>query len=152
MAAYQQSEPSKVSSGNQTPVSPNLPTQEDTSLDPSEATSSTSLFAPSTQVTAIQIRHDNIQLNRKRAADGQLAQTERMLKRSRLEQVAGNPGDYVIIPIPLVDRGRGDPRNIMGVILDGNENEMYCIAVRAGILKGSYSRKNLICVPIRCTV
>ena len=29
-----------------------------------------------------------------------------MLKRSRLEQVAGNPGDNVIISIPLVDRGR----------------------------------------------
>ena len=63
-----------------------------------------------------------------------------MLKRSRLEQVAGNPGDNVIISIPLVDRGRGDPRNIMGVILDRNENDMYRIAVRAGILKGSYSR------------
>ena len=63
-----------------------------------------------------------------------------MLKRSRQEQVAGNPGDNVIIPIPLVDRGRGDPRNIMGVVLEINENDMYCIAVRAGILKGSYSR------------
>ena len=58
MAAYQQSDPSQVSSGNQTPVSPNLPTQEDTSPDPSEATSSTSSSAPSSQETAIQIRHD----------------------------------------------------------------------------------------------
>ena len=47
-----------------------------------------------------------------------------MLQRSRFEQVAGNPGDNVIIPIPLVDRGRGDPRNIMGVILD--RMEMTC--------------------------
>ena len=54
---------------------------------------------------------------------------------------AGNSGDNIIIPIPLVDRGRGDPRNIMGVILDRNENDMHRIAVRAGILKGSYSRK-----------
>ena len=37
-----------------------------------------------------------------------------MAKRSRLEHVAGNPGDNVIIPIPLVDRGKGDPCNIMG--------------------------------------
>ena len=57
------------------------------SLDPSEATSSPSSSAPSSQVTAIQIWHDSIQLNRKRAADGQLAQAERMLKRNRL--VAG---------------------------------------------------------------
>ena len=70
-----------------------------------------------------------------------------MLKRSRLVQVAGNPGDNVIIPIPLVNRGRGDPRNIMGVILDRNENDMYRIAVRAGILKGSYSRNQFDLCP-----
>ncbi|KAI6657162.1 hypothetical protein LOD99_15948 [Oopsacas minuta] len=95
----------------------------------------------------MQIRHDNIQLNHKRAAEGQIAQAERMLKRSRLEQAAGNPGDNVIIPIPLVDRGRGDPRNIMCVILKRNENDMYRIAVRAGILKGSYSRNQFDLCP-----
>ena len=63
-----------------------------------------------------------------------------MVKRSRLEHVPGNPGDNVTIPIPLVDRGRGDPRNTMGVIQDRDENDMYKIAVRAGILKGKYSR------------
>ena len=70
-----------------------------------------------------------------------------MLKRSRLEQVAENSGDNVVIPIPLVDRGRGDPRNIMGVILDRNENDMYRIAVCAGILKGSYSRNQFDLCP-----
>ncbi|KAI6648293.1 KRAB-A domain-containing protein 2-like [Oopsacas minuta] len=67
MAAYQQSDPSQVSSDKQTPVSPNLSTQENTFPDPSEATSSKSSSGPSPQITAIQIRHDNIQLNRKRA-------------------------------------------------------------------------------------
>ena len=60
---------------------------------------------------------------------------------------AGNSGDNIIIPIPLVDRDRGDPRNIMGVILDRNENDMYRIAVRARILKGSYSRKQFDLCP-----
>jgi len=55
--------------------------------------------------------------------------------------VAGNPGDNVTIPIPMVDRGRGDSRNIMGVILDRDDNDLYRIAaVRGGILKGKYSR------------
>ena len=63
-----------------------------------------------------------------------------MVKRSRLEHVAGNPGDNVIIPIPLVDRGKGDPCNIMGVIVDRNQNDSYSIAVHAGLLKGRYSR------------
>ncbi|XP_064094341.1 uncharacterized protein LOC135206777 [Macrobrachium nipponense] len=79
-------------------------------------------------------------LQRSRAAAGQLAQAERMVKRSRVEHVPGNPGDNVTIPIPLVDRGKGDPRIVIGVILDRNENEMYRIGARDGIIKGRYSR------------
>jgi len=61
-----------------------------------------------------------------------------MVKRSRVEHVTGHPLDNVTIPTPLVDRGRGDPRNIMGVILDRDDNDMYrIIAVRAGVLKGN---------------
>ena len=63
-----------------------------------------------------------------------------MVKRSHLEHVPGNPGDNVTIPIPFVDRGKGDPRNIMGVIVDRDENDLYRVAVRVGILKERYSR------------
>lgn len=53
----------------------------------------------------------------------------------------GKVGNNVTIPIPLVDRGRGDPRNIMGRIfnIDGNDN-YYTIAVKSGILCGKYTR------------
>ena len=63
-----------------------------------------------------------------------------MVKRSRLCMIPCEPGDNVTIPVPLVDRGRSDPRNILGVVRDRNENDMYTIAVRAGVLKGKYSR------------
>ena len=33
--------------------------------------------------------------------------------------------------VPMVDRGRGDPRNIPGVIIDKNENDFYTIATRS---------------------
>jgi len=56
-----------------------------------------------------------------------MTQAERMVKRSRLEHAAGNPGDNVTLPVALVDRGRGDPRNIMGIILDRDVNDMYRI-------------------------
>ena len=39
-----------------------------------------------------------------------------------------------------MDRGCGDPRNIIGVIVDRDMNDMYRIAVRAGVLKCKYSR------------
>ena len=63
-----------------------------------------------------------------------------MVKRSRVEVPHGQIGDNVIIPIPLVDRGRGDPRNILGVILDRDENDLYTISVKSGILTSKYSR------------
>ena len=45
------------------------------------------------------------------------------------------------MPVPLVDRRRGDPRNILGVIIDRREDtEQYRIAVKAVILSGLYSR------------
>ena len=83
---------------------------------------------------------NHIKRNRKRAQDAMICQAERMVKRSRVEHVPGDIGDNVTVPIPLVDRGRGDPRNIMGVIIDRDNNDMYRIAVRAGVLKGKYSR------------
>ena len=67
--------------------------------------------------------HRNISIQRKRARDGLVIQSERMVQFSRLEQVAGDPGNNVTIPISLVDRGKGDPRNIMGIILDRDERK-----------------------------
>ena len=51
--------------------------------------------------------HHNIGIQRKRARDCLVVQSERVVQRSRLEQVAGDPGDNLTIPIPLVDRGKG---------------------------------------------
>jgi hypothetical protein len=91
--------------------------------------------------------HGRIQSNRKRARDGLIQQAERMLKRSRVKHSIANRDDNVTLPIPLVDRGRGDPRNIIGVVLDRDENDMYRIAVRHGILKGKYSRNQFNLCP-----
>jgi len=63
---------------------------------------------------------------------------ERMVKRSRVEHAPGNPGDNVTVPVPLVDRGRGDPRNIVGLLTE--MRTIYRIAARAAVLNGKYSR------------
>jgi len=84
--------------------------------------------------------HQSIMQTRGRAVQQQTKQAERMLKRSRVVQAGGSQGDNVIVPIPLVDRGKGDPRNLIGVILDRNENDLYKIAVSAGVIKGRFSR------------
>jgi len=47
----------------------------------------------------------------------------------------------VAVPVPLVDRGRGDLLNMLGIIVNRNlDMGQYTIAVKAGILNGSYSR------------
>ncbi|XP_037780257.1 uncharacterized protein LOC119576683 [Penaeus monodon] len=84
---------------------------------------------------------DQIQKCRVEAYRGQVSQAERMVKRCRLGFKVGEPGGNVAAPIPAVDRGRGDPRNILGVIVSRDlDNGQYKIAVKSGVLKGQYSR------------
>ena len=84
-------------------------------------------------------RTSRIQKRRATPYSGQVAQAERVVKRTRVDLNAGVAGDNVAVPIPLVDRGRGDPRNILGVIVNRNL-DTDTIAVKAGILNGCYSR------------
>ena len=72
-----------------------------------------------------------------------------MVQRSRIDLQAGEIGDNVAVPIPMVDRGRGDPRNILGVIIDRNENDLYTIAVKVGILRSKYTRNEFSLCPQR---
>ncbi|XP_076061581.1 uncharacterized protein LOC143037330 [Oratosquilla oratoria] len=95
-------------------------------------------------------RIKEIKRRRREAADAQTSQAERMVKRSRVDLRAGEQGDNVAVPVPLVDRGRGDPRNILGVIIDRREDtDQYRIAVKAGILSGLYSRNQFDLCPQR---
>ena len=47
-----------------------------------------------------------------------------MVKCSRINLKGGECGDNVAVPISMVDKGRGDPRNILGVIVDWNEHDI----------------------------
>ena len=64
-----------------------------------------------------------------------------MVKRSRVDFKHGKPGNNVAVAVSLVDRGRGDPRNILGVNVHSDlETDIYKIAVQAGVLNGGCSR------------
>ncbi|XP_068227706.1 uncharacterized protein [Palaemon carinicauda] len=80
-----------------------------------------------------------IRTERSASKSTQLQQAKRMMKQSRLGLAARMPGDNVAIPITFVDRGRGDPRNILGVV-DRDQNNMYKISVKSGMLKARFSR------------
>ncbi|KAK4308706.1 hypothetical protein Pmani_019610 [Petrolisthes manimaculis] len=89
---------------------------------------------PPQHVDQLELIRRNILNERKMARKCHIDQAERMVKRSRIELQTGNVGDNVALPVPMVDRGRGDPRNILGVIINKNENDLYTIATRHGIL------------------
>ena len=48
-------------------------------------------------------------------------------------------GCNVVVPIPNVDRGKGDPKNIMAMVQIKSEKG-YRLATKQGILLGSYTR------------
>ena len=62
------------------------------------------------------------------------------MKRSKIVLSEVKVGDNVTIPIPSVDRGRTDLRNLIGIVTDISDNDMYTIAVKSGILNSNYSR------------
>ncbi|XP_037779415.1 SCAN domain-containing protein 3-like [Penaeus monodon] len=116
----------------------------------SEVTEALSVDAIVQTPQTLQDHQDQIQKRRVEACRGQVSQAERMVKRSRLDFKVGEPGDNVAVPIPAVDRGRGDPRNILGVIVNRDlDNDQYKIAVKSGVLKGQYSRNQFDLCPQR---
>ena len=50
-----------------------------------------------------------------------------MVKHSRVVWTAGE-GDNVAVPVSAMDRGRGEPRNLLRVIIDVDDNGQYTIA------------------------
>ena len=97
----------------------------------------------------LDVRLQNIETERDGASSALMQQAQRMVKRSRLELVSGQIGDNVAVPIPLVDRGRGDPRNILGIVMDHDENDLYTICVKAGVLKNKFTRNQFDLCPQR---
>ena len=125
------------------PPSPCSPSPPVLSLQPATFQASQEFSQPpplSPAPDSLNLRLQNIAQQRQDARIAQVSQAERMVKRSKVDLKAGAVGDNVAVPIPLVDRGRGDPRNILGVIIDRDENEQYRIATKSGILRSRYSR------------
>ena len=67
----------------------------------------------------------------------------------RDELVPGEIGDNVAVPIPLVDSGRGDPRNMLGVIVSRSEDDQYRVATDSGVMKVGFSRNQFDLCPER---
>ena len=87
------------------------------------------------------------QIHRERIASGNSLskQADRMVSRSNQILRPINVGDNVTVPVPSVDRGRGDPRNILCVVTSFDpETEQYKLGTRSGLLTATYSRNQFM--------
>ncbi|KAE8745814.1 hypothetical protein FOCC_FOCC007461 [Frankliniella occidentalis] len=48
--------------------------------------------------------------------------------------------DTVTVSVPKVDRGRGDPRNVVAVVLEATEDGFYKLGNKGGVLASMYAR------------
>ena len=82
----------------------------------------------------------------KGACDSQLMKAERMVKRSWVELVAASTGDNIAVPIPMIDHGRVDPRNLLGVVIKMN---MICTQL---LLKEEFFKENILATNAHCVL
>ena len=82
----------------------------------------------------------NIQEERTHALENMQHQAKKMKLLSNNRLCEASVGKTVRIPVPDVDRGKGDARNILGVILEVTAEGFYSIGTRNGKLKQLYSR------------
>lgn len=85
--------------------------------------------------------HNTQEIRNKRSAahDSLQAQAAKMLKNSDTKFPPAKIGDNVRISIPDVDRGRGDPRSVLAVVMN-IEGSFYKLGTEHGVLKQLYSR------------
>ena len=84
---------------------------------------------------ALHIKEQRLNSKRK-----QEQQAENMLNKSNKRFKQCEEGSCVTLPVPDVDRGRGDFRNVMGVIMGVKSNGLYQIGTHHGTLEQLYSR------------
>ncbi|KAJ8720835.1 hypothetical protein PYW08_006300 [Mythimna loreyi] len=79
--------------------------------------------------------------NRISSKDNLTEQAQKMLKTSEKKFPPVALGTTVRIPVPEVDRGRGDARNILAVVLQKTDDELYQLGTKQGVVKTLYSRQ-----------
>ena len=73
----------------------------------------------------------------------QVKQAKRMMKGTESKYPPANVGDTVLVPVPDVDKGKMDSRNL--VVLERNEQEgLYRLGTTSGTLSQQYTRGEII--------
>jgi len=83
---------------------------------------------------------------RKKAKENLEKQAKRMKDLSNTKFVVANIGSTVRIKIPDVDRGRGDPRSIIAVVLKLTDDGFYQLGCNAGKINLNNTNYFLFCI------
>ena len=67
-------------------------------------------------------------------------QASKMLRRTTAKFAEVKVGDTVSVPIPSPDRARGDPPNVVGVVVEKTDRGLYKIGNRKGIIDQTFPR------------
>ena len=89
-------------------------------------------------------KKESIDIGRNLARSKQAKQAERMLSATAKRFKPAELGETVMVPLPDVDRGRSDFRNITGVITNVGQDGTYSIGTKHGILKQPFIRSQFI--------
>ncbi|KAE8736784.1 hypothetical protein FOCC_FOCC017761, partial [Frankliniella occidentalis] len=85
-------------------------------------------------------RKEGIAQNREGAHAALSKQAERMLATSQKLHKPAEVGDTITMSVPLVDRGKGDARNVVAVVLDKTDDGYYRVGNQDGTVKNLLSR------------
>ncbi|XP_044741928.1 uncharacterized protein LOC123302899 [Chrysoperla carnea] len=88
-----------------------------------------------------------IQEERQKAKQELQIQATRMKHISDLSHPEAVVGMTVRVKIPDVDRGRGDARSILAIILSKNSDDFFQLGTHSGTMKGLYSRSQFSVCP-----
>ncbi|XP_060872569.1 uncharacterized protein LOC132946537 [Metopolophium dirhodum] len=104
-------------------------------------------------IPTIQSNNANAMDNRRKAKENLENQAVKMKTWSDKKLKPAEVGATVRVPVPDVDKGRGDARNILAVVIEVTVDGYYRLGTKEGLLKSLYSRsqfsicqKNLITI------
>ena len=93
-----------------------------------------------TSLCALCLRKEIISKKRKESVDSLHVQAKKMKMRSDKNFPDPKIGDTVRVPIPQVDRGKTDARNVLACVLEVTPDGFFKLGTRQGTLKQLYVR------------
>ena len=112
------------------------------SLESSDSAQSSALPVSLTvdEAAEAQLRKWTIISKRKLAMENLQQEASKFLRLSNRKFTPASIGDIVRVPVPEVDRSKCAARNVIGVVMDINDNKMYKIVTSQGALKNFFTR------------